>query len=117
MNLEVLLRFLGKLWSLLEIPDTGEMLDEDSKVEKINALIIYCLSLDPNDTKLRGIRIRALSVLLKTHYLSDDSSVKSKELMNTLVQNLMNDQDKNVRLKVIQKITKHFQNSTKTTKP
>ena len=61
LNLEVLLQFIKKFWGQLEIPDlesrdTGEIIDEDDKISKIDNLIKFCLSFDPNDSKFRKIR-------------------------------------------------------------
>lgn len=107
------MQFIKKFWGQLEIPDlesrdTGEVIDEDDKISKIDRLIKFCLSFDPNDSKFRKVRSRALSVLFKIHFLSSTSTENSKSTMKTLVLNLISDQDKHIRLKVIQKITRHY---------
>lgn len=74
LDLEILLKFINKFWRLLEIPDYGALMELDSKIEKVDSLLIYCLSCDPNDTRYRNIRSKALSVLLNTHYMNEEST-------------------------------------------
>ena len=96
LNFYILLIFTKKFWTILEIPETGALFSQPSNSVKVQGLIIFCLSLDPNTSILRPIRSKALSLLL--------SSDQSHDFTSQLLENLLNDQDKFMRLKVIKKI-------------
>ena len=87
----------------MQIPETGEMIDENvCKSQKIQKLIMFCLSLDPNNQAFRPVRCKALSLLLAT----DQEQIFCHKILS----NLLTDQDKFIRLKIIQKISKNHTN-------
>jgi hypothetical protein len=57
---------------------------------------MFCLAMDPNTSQLRKIRSKALSLLL--------SSEQALDFTDRLLSNLLSDQDKYIRLKLLRKL-------------